>query len=151
MSCNYSAAASSSCTSSLPSIAASSTPSSSLTGSLSSTFISSLPSVAASSTPSSNLTGTLSSSFTSSSTSSFTSTLTSTFTTVTTSSSITSVVPPLSPLPQGSSKCPANFRNTVFNTVATKDSGWSSRWSTIAGMGVSSWSMLDPLSVLVIV
>ncbi|KAA6415321.1 MAG: hypothetical protein FRX48_00036 [Lasallia pustulata] len=137
MSCAYSPAVTSSYTSSLPSSAAASSifysnPSSTSIGSFTSSF-----------------TSTFTSSITSSSTSTLPSSaapvIPSTFSTITTSSSTTTPspgstsVPPLQPLPAGSPKCPPNFRNSVFNTVASQDSGWPLRWSTISGMGVSNW------------
>ena len=39
--------------------------------------------------------------------------------------------------------CPANFRNVVFNTDASKLAGWPNAiWDSLEANGVSSWSMI---------
>ena len=48
-------------------------------------------------------------------------------------------------------KCPANFRNVVFNTGAPKNPGWPNAiWDSLEENGVSNWSMtaLYPYNVL---
>lgn len=48
-------------------------------------------------------------------------------------------------MPQGSGggKCPAGFRNTVFNTGAPRNAGWpQTTWDSLTANGVSDWSTL---------
>ena len=52
-------------------------------------------------------------------------------------------------------KCPAGFRNTVFNTGAARNAGWpQTTWNSLTANGVSDWSksnnfLLDIFSIRV--
>ena len=43
-------------------------------------------------------------------------------------------------------KCPAGFRNTVFNTGAPRNAGWpQTTWNSLSANGVNDWSKYETL------
>ena len=47
---------------------------------------------------------------------------------------------PSPPAQSGGGKCPAGFRNTVFNTGAPRNAGWPQQtWNSLTANGVEDW------------
>lgn len=50
-------------------------------------------------------------------------------------------------LETGAGKCPAGFRNTIFNTGASRNAGWpQATWNSLTSNGVEEWSKSKSLA-----